>query len=196
MTYEEKKAWLWRYRDACKKAGYLRGALDEAQHDTGRTTQQLSGMPAGGGDGQALPRSVERIEDAQAALDDQLHLCDLLKCELLAKLLPELDGNSGSSGIPAQEVRIMADITAAAAAPHTARKIGIFSFIWMHFLLHKFPLVKRLCCLVSVYSFRHGFVNEEKQQWGILFSPPKKISFPVTALQNPPGTLDKGRRSL
>ena len=93
-----------------------------------------------------------------------LELLMLLEVELLAKLLPELDGNSGSSGIPAQEVRIMADITAAAAAPHTARKIGIFSFIWMHFLLHKFPLVKRLCCLVSVYSFRHGFVNEENRQ--------------------------------
>lgn len=100
-----------------------------------------------------------------------LELLILLEVELLAKLLPELDGNSGASGIPAQEVRIMADITAAAAAPHTARKIGIFSFIWMHFLLHKYPLVKRLCCLVSVYSFRHGVVNEEKRQWGILFLP-------------------------
>ena len=100
-----------------------------------------------------------------------LELLILLEVELLAKLLPELDGNSGVSGIPAQEVRIMADITAAAAAPHTARKIGIFSFIWMHFLLHKSLLVKRLCCLVSVYSFRHGVVNEEKRQWGILFLP-------------------------
>ena len=69
-----------------------------------------------------------------------LELLILLEVELLAKLLPELDGNSGASGIPAQEVRIMADITAAAAAPHTARKIGIFSFIWMHFLLHKYPI--------------------------------------------------------
>ena len=104
------------------------------------------------------------------AADELLAVLELLMLlELLAKPLPELDGNSGSSGIPAQEVRIMADITAAAAAPHTARKIGIFSFIWMHFLLHKFPLVKRLRCLVSVYSFRHGFVNEEKRQWGILF---------------------------
>lgn len=99
-------------------------------------------------------------EDAADELLAVLELLMLLEVELLAKPLPELDGNSGSSGIPAQEVRIMADITAAAAAPHTARKIGIFSFIWMHFLLHKFPLVKRLCCLVSVYSFRHGFVNE------------------------------------
>ena len=82
------------------------------------------------------------------AADELLAVLELLMLlELLAKLLPELDGNSGSSGIPAQEVRIMADITAAAAAPHTARKIGIFRFIWMHFLLHKFPLVKRLCCL-------------------------------------------------
>ena len=104
------------------------------------------------------------------AADELLAVLELLMLlELLAKPLPELDGNSGSSGIPAQEVRIIADITAAAAAPHTARKIGIFSFIWMHFLLHKFPLVKRLRCLVSVYSFRHGFVNEEKRQWGILF---------------------------
>lgn len=136
----------------------------------------------------------EDAADELLVLVELLELLMLLEVELLAKLLPELDGNSGSSGIPAQEVRIMADITAAAAAPHTARKIGIFSFIWMHFLLHKFPLVKRLCCLVSVYSFRHGFVNEEKRQWGILFPP--QISFPVTALQNPPGTLDKGRRSL
>ena len=103
------------------------------------------------------------------AADELLAVLELLEVELLAKLLPELDGNSGSSGIPAQEVRIMADITAAAAAPHTARKIDVFSFIWMHFLPHKSPLVKRLCCLVSVYSFRHGFVNEEKRQWGILF---------------------------
>ena len=106
------------------------------------------------------------------AADELLAVLELLMLlELLAKPLPELDGNSGSSGIPAQEVRILADFTAAAAAPHTARKIGIFSFIWMHFLLHKYPLVKRLCCLVSVYSFRHGVVNEEKWQWGILFLP-------------------------
>ena len=110
-------------------------------------------------------------EDAADELLAVLELLILLEGELLAKLLPELDGNSGSSGIPAQEVRIMADITAAAAAPHTARKIGIFSFIWMHFLLHKYPLVTRLCCLVSVYSFRYGVVNEEKWQWGILFLP-------------------------
>lgn len=114
-----------------------------------------------------IPEELAAVLDEDAAdellvLLEPLAALELLGVELLAKLLPELDGNSGASGIPAQEVRIMADITAAAAAPHTARKIGIFSFIWMHFLLHKSPLVKRLCCLVSVYSFRHGVVNEEK----------------------------------
>ena len=113
----------------------------------------------------------EDAADELLVLLEPLAALELLEVELLAKLLPELDGNSGASGIPAQEVRIMADITAAAAAPHTARKIDVFSFIWMHFLPHKSPLVKRLCCLVSVYSFRHGFVNEEKRQWGILFPP-------------------------
>ena len=123
-----------------------------------------------------IPEELAAVLDEDAAdellvLLEPLAALELLEVELLAKLLPELDGNSGASGIPAQEVRIMADITAAAAAPHTARKIGIFSFIWMHFLLHKSPLVKRLCCLVSVYSFQHGVVNEEKRQWGILFLP-------------------------
>ena len=58
---------------------------------------------------------------------------------LLEELLPELAGSSGPSGIPAQEVRIIADITAAAAALHTTRKIGFFNFISMHFLLHNIP---------------------------------------------------------
>lgn len=87
MTYEEKKVWLWRYRSACKKADYLRDALREAEKDTGHTTQQLSGMPGSSGDGQSLPRSVERAEDARQALADQCCLCDQLRCELLAKLL-------------------------------------------------------------------------------------------------------------
>lgn len=81
----------------------------------------------------------EEAVDELLVLLELLAVLELLEVELLAKLLPELDGNSGASGIPAQEVRIMADITAAAAAPHTARRIGIFSFIWMHFLLHKYP---------------------------------------------------------
>lgn len=86
MTYEEKKAWLNRYSLAVLKWKHLRDALEEAENDTGRTTQQLSGMPGGGSDGQSLPRSVERIEDAQAALNAQVMLCDDIHAEILARL--------------------------------------------------------------------------------------------------------------
>ena len=123
-----------------------------------------------------------------------LELLILLEVELLAKLLPALDGNSGASGIPAQEVRIMADITAAAAAPHTARRIGIFSFIWMHFLLHKYPLGKTPVLFGFSLLLPAWVCQRGKAAMGHPLSP--QFSFPVTALQNPPGMLDKGRRSL
>lgn len=93
MTYEEKKAWLNRYGSAMLKCKYLRDALEEAESDTGNTTQQLSGMPGGSGDGQALPRSVERVADAQAALDAQIMLCDDIHAEILAKLEDVTDPN-------------------------------------------------------------------------------------------------------
>ena len=61
MTYEEKKAWLWRYRRARKKELYLTHELKEAELDYGRMTRTFSSVPGGGGDGQALPRAVERV---------------------------------------------------------------------------------------------------------------------------------------
>lgn len=86
MTYEEKRAWLNRYGNAMVKAKHLRDDLDEAEQDTGSTTQQLSGMPSGTGDGQFLARTVERIERAQQALNAQIMLCDDLHAETMARL--------------------------------------------------------------------------------------------------------------
>ena len=86
MTYEEKRRWLSRYGDAMVKAKHLRDDLDEAEHDTGCTTQQLTGMPGGNSDGQSLARTVERIERAQKALNAQIMLCDDLHAELMARL--------------------------------------------------------------------------------------------------------------
>ena len=86
MTYEEKKAWLNRYGNAMVKAKHLRDDLDEAELDTGSTTQQLSGMPSGTGDGQSLARTVERIERAQQALNAQIMLCDDLHAETMARM--------------------------------------------------------------------------------------------------------------
>ena len=69
MTYEEKKACLWRYRTA-KRFELLK--LDELamlQTDATHTTQRFSPVPGGSGDGQALPRSVERIDEARRAAE-------------------------------------------------------------------------------------------------------------------------------
>lgn len=82
MTYEEKKAWLWRYRSA-KRFELLR--LDELatlEAEAAHTTQRLSPLPGGGGDGQALPRAVERIEEARQAYKAQ--------CEESARIRKEI----------------------------------------------------------------------------------------------------------
>ena len=83
MTYEEKKEWLWRYRSA-KRLEQLR--LDElatleteAQH----MTQRISAVPSGNGNGQALPRAVERIEEARQAAEAQSVICDSIRAELM-----------------------------------------------------------------------------------------------------------------
>ena len=86
MTYEEKKAWLGRYRRARKKELYLTRELKEAELDYGRMTRTISSVPGGGGDGQALPRAVERVEKARRALEAQLLLCDDLHAEVMAVL--------------------------------------------------------------------------------------------------------------
>lgn len=83
MTYEEKKAWLWRYRSA-KRFELLR--LDELatlQTDATHTTQRFSTVPGGSGDGQALPRSVERIDEARRAAEAQSAVCDAIRAEIM-----------------------------------------------------------------------------------------------------------------
>lgn len=83
MTYEEKKGWLWRYRSA-KRFELLR--LDELatlEAEAMHTTQRYSAMPGGGGDGQTLPRSVERIDEARREAAAQSAVCDAIRAELM-----------------------------------------------------------------------------------------------------------------
>nr|DAG18327.1 MAG TPA: Protein of unknown function (DUF1492) [Caudoviricetes sp.] len=87
MTYEEKKDWLRRYERAKKKELHLTHELQEAECDYGHMTQALSSVPGGSGDGQALPRAVERVEKAKQALDAQILFCDDLHAEITAVLL-------------------------------------------------------------------------------------------------------------
>ena len=68
MTYDEKLAYLRRYRDAQRTMRRLLEELQQLQAEATSVSQALSGMPSGGGDGQAIPRAVERIADAESRL--------------------------------------------------------------------------------------------------------------------------------
>ena len=86
MTYEEKKAWLWRYRSA-KRFERLR--LDELamlEAEAVHTTQRYSAAPGGGGDGQALPRAVERIEEARQDYKAQCVESERIRKEIIFAL--------------------------------------------------------------------------------------------------------------
>ena len=68
MTYDEKIAFLRRYCDAQRTMRRLLEELQQLQAEATSVSQALSGMPSGGGDGQAIPRAVERIADAESRL--------------------------------------------------------------------------------------------------------------------------------
>ena len=83
MTYEEKKAWLWRYRSAKRFERLRLDELATLEEEAMHTTQRYSATPGGGGDGQALPRAVERIEEARQAAEAQSTVCDAIRAELM-----------------------------------------------------------------------------------------------------------------
>ena len=83
MTYEEKKAWLRRYRSAKDFEQLRLDELEKLKADAERMTQRFSPVPGGSGDGQALPRSVERIDEARRAAEAQSAVCDTIREELM-----------------------------------------------------------------------------------------------------------------
>lgn len=94
MTYEEKKAWLLRYRSAKRFERLRLDELATLEAEAMHTTQRYSAMPVGGGDGQALPRAVERIEEARQAAEAQSAVCDAIRAELMdvfSQLAGEVD---------------------------------------------------------------------------------------------------------
>ena len=83
MTYEEKKDWLWRYRSAKRFERLRLDELATLEAEAMHTTQRYSPTPGGGGDGQPLPRAVERIEEARQAAEAQSTVCDAIRAELM-----------------------------------------------------------------------------------------------------------------
>lgn len=70
MEYSEKIAFLRRYREAVQQEDTILQEIEALRCQAARVTQALTGMP-GGGDGQAIPRAVERLLEAQEKLQDQ-----------------------------------------------------------------------------------------------------------------------------
>lgn len=83
MTYEEKKEWLRRYRKAAKLEKIKLEEVERYRTDAEHITQMLSPVPGGAGDGQTLPRAVERIEEARQAAEAQSTVCDAIRAELM-----------------------------------------------------------------------------------------------------------------
>lgn len=83
MTYEEKKAWLWRYRSAKRFERLRLDELEILEAEACHTTQRYSPTPGGGGDGQTLPRSVERIDEARREAAAQSAVCDAIRAEIM-----------------------------------------------------------------------------------------------------------------
>lgn len=91
MTYEEKKAWLRRYRRAARMEKIKLNEVERCRTDAEHVTQVLSGMPGGTGDGQALPRAVERIMEAMQEANAQVMECQKICKEVLDTMAQTVD---------------------------------------------------------------------------------------------------------
>lgn len=82
MTYEEKKAWLRRYRHAVRLEQLKLDEVEQLRTAAQRVTQVLSDLPGGVGDGQGIPRAVEKIEDARLDALAQAERCADIRKEV------------------------------------------------------------------------------------------------------------------
>lgn len=82
MLYQDKVAWLWRYRDGLKKQRILQQHIQELRALAERITPTISPTPGGGGDGCAMARAVENMAKAQQDLADQVEHCNQIRAEV------------------------------------------------------------------------------------------------------------------
>ena len=76
MTDDEKKRWLWRYRDALRLEEELRQELEDQRSRVCKTTAALTGMPGGKSLNDKIPAAVERILALQDELLKQVDECN------------------------------------------------------------------------------------------------------------------------
>ena len=83
MTYEEKVRWLRRYQDSLRREQELAEEVEQLRSRACKVTPSLPGMPGGTSDGQALPRAVEQILEAQQELQAQIEQCNTIRREVV-----------------------------------------------------------------------------------------------------------------
>ena len=91
MTYEEKREWLRRYRKAARIEKIKLDEVEQYRATAQRVTQVLSAVPGGAGDGQALPRAVERIMDAMQEANAQVMECQQIRKEIMDAMAQTVD---------------------------------------------------------------------------------------------------------
>lgn len=76
MTDQDKKRWLWRYRESLEKEKALRADLQEQESRAVKMTAALTGMPGGKSLNDKIPAAVERILALQDELLKQVDECN------------------------------------------------------------------------------------------------------------------------
>ena len=95
MTYAEKVAWLRRYQNSLRQEKELAEEVEQLRARACRVTPALNDMPTAQGDGQALPRAIEQIMQAQQELQAQIARCDAVRREIIAALEQVPDPRDG-----------------------------------------------------------------------------------------------------
>ena len=88
MDYKEKVEWLGRYQASVSCQHMLEEEIEVLRSDAERVTACMSGMPGRSGpNADRLPRAVERIEEAQKRLEQQLESCMETRAEIMCGIM-------------------------------------------------------------------------------------------------------------
>lgn len=90
MEYSEKITWLRRYRESLRREKLLEEEIEQLNTEAQRVTRAMSGLPGGGGDGQAIPRAVERLEETRQKLAAEVSKSGALR-EEIASAIAKID---------------------------------------------------------------------------------------------------------
>lgn len=87
--YEKNKAWLRRYQESIREEQLLMEEIEQLKSEAARITPCLSTVPGGGGQGDGLPRAVEKLMEAQQRLECQIKCSCKARVEIV-KVLKEV----------------------------------------------------------------------------------------------------------